>query len=100
MAGSENIILLVFLFAAFYFLMLRPQRARARAVAEVRANLQVGAEVLTTAGMHARVAAVDDEAGTVLLEMAPGITARYEKAAVGRVLVPGSGTAPPAEPQT
>lgn len=99
--GYENIVLLAFLFLAFYFLMLRPQRARARALAEIRANLRVGAQVLTTAGLHARVAAVDDEAGIVLLETAPGVTARYEKAAVGRVLSTGdSGVVPPVEPLT
>jgi len=87
-AGTENILLLVLLAAAFYVLILRPQRTRARALREVRSSLAVGADVLTTAGMYARVAAVDDEDGTVLLEIAPGVTARYLKAAVGRVVTP------------
>ena len=88
MAGTENLLLLLLLVAAFYLLILRPQRARAKAVQEVRANLVVGADVLTTAGMYARVAAVDDEDGTVLLEIAPGVTARHLKAAVARVIRP------------
>src|SRR5664280_215372 len=88
-AGTENILLLVLLAAAFYVLILRPLRTRARALREeVRSSLAVGADVLTTAGMYARVAAVDDEDGTVLLEIAPGVTARYLKAAVGRVVTP------------
>src|SRR5450759_5073890 len=87
-AGTENILLLVLLAAAFYVLILRPQRTRARALREVRSSLAVGADVLTTAGMYARVAAVDDEDGTVLLEIAPGVTAQYLKAAVGRVVTP------------
>src|SRR5450759_4099365 len=80
-AGTENILLLVLLAAAFYVLILRPQRTRARALREVRSSLAVGADVLTTAGMYARVAAVDDEDGTVLLEIAPGVTARSLEAA-------------------
>src|SRR5664280_1221960 len=40
-AGTENILLLVLLAAAFYVLILRPQRTRARALREVRSSLAV-----------------------------------------------------------
>lgn len=69
---------------AFWFLLIRPQRKRAQEAAAVRASLEVGAEVITTAGLYGTVAHVDDEA--VLLEVAPGVTNRYAKGAVARVL--------------
>lgn len=73
---------------AFWFLLIRPQRKRAQEAQEVRNSLEVGAEVLTTSGLYGTVAHIDDDA--VLLEVAPGVTNRYVKAAIGKVLTPVS----------
>jgi preprotein translocase subunit YajC len=40
--------------------------------------------VITTAGIHARVAAIDGD--DVVLEIAPGVQVRFARAAVVRVL--------------
>ena len=72
-----------------YLLMIRPQRARARAMAEVRSGLSVGSRVLTTAGIHATVLEVSPERDTVLLELAPDVPVRFASAAVVRILEPG-----------
>jgi len=71
---------------AFWLLILRPQRARMRAVQEVQDALQVGSQVITTAGLYGTVAALDEE--SVTLEVAPGVTNKYVRAAVGRVVTP------------
>jgi preprotein translocase subunit YajC len=69
-----------------YLLLIRPQRSRARAVAEVRAGLAVGVRVMTTAGIHATVAELDPDGDTVLLEVSPGVRVRFATAAVVRIL--------------
>jgi preprotein translocase subunit YajC len=69
-----------------YLLLIRPQRSRARAVAEVRAGLAVGVRVMTTAGIHATVAELDPDDDTVLLEVSPGVRVRFATAAVVRIL--------------
>ena len=69
-----------------YLLLIRPQRARARAMQEVRSGLAIGTRVMTTAGIHATVAEVDEDA--VLLEVAPGVLVRFATAAVVRILEP------------
>jgi preprotein translocase subunit YajC len=71
-----------------YLLLIRPQRSRARAVAEVRAGLAVGGRVMTTAGIHATVAELDPDSDTVLLEVSPGVRVRFATAAVVRILEP------------
>ena len=71
-----------------YLLLIRPQRARARAIAEVRAGLGVGSRVVTTAGIHATVCDVDPESDTVLLEVAPDVPVRFATAAVVRIVEP------------
>ena len=63
-AGLANLLFFVVLLVGLYLLLIRPARARARALAEVRAALAPGARVMTTAGMHASVLAVDGDTKT------------------------------------
>jgi preprotein translocase subunit YajC len=71
-----------------WLLLIRPQRARAKAVAQVRSALAVGARVMTTAGIHGTVLDVDEDDGTLLLEISPGVPVRFAVAAVARVVEP------------
>ena len=69
---------------AFYFLIIRPSRARQRAAVALQERLAPGLEVLTTSGILGRVVSVDDD--VVTIEVAPGAPVRFAKAAVARVL--------------
>ncbi len=69
---------------AFYFLILRPQRTRARQADQLQTRLAPGVEVMTTSGMFGLVTEVRDD--SVLLEISPGTTVRVIKAAVGRII--------------
>ena len=73
---------------AFYLLILRPQRARAKMALQLKARLAPGVSVLTTSGIHATVSAV--EVDVVVLEIAPGVDVRFASAAIGRVLADDS----------
>jgi preprotein translocase subunit YajC len=84
--NPQDIAFFAILALGLYLLLIRPQRSRAKAMAEVRAGIAVGARVMTTAGIHATVVEVEDE--TVLLEVAPGVHVRFATAAVVRVLEP------------
>ena len=76
-----------------YLLLIRPQRARAKAAAEVRAGLAPGATVMTTAGIHACVLDLDSDDDTLLLEVSPGVPVRFATAAVVRIVEPAPGDA-------
>ena len=78
-----------------YLLLIRPQRARTRAAAEIRSGLRVGSRVMTTAGIHATVVEIDDD--SVLLELSPGVVVRFAAPAVVRILEPAPGDGPAAE---
>src|SRR4051794_4440581 len=54
---AQDLVFLLFAGVAAWLLLVRPQRARARALQEVREALTVGSRVITTAGLHATVAA-------------------------------------------
>jgi preprotein translocase subunit YajC len=80
----ESLLFFALILVAFYFLIIRPQRTRARQAAQLQARLVPGVEIMTTAGMFGRVAEVHDDA--LVLEVSPGVQVRFAKAAVGRII--------------
>ena len=79
-----QLIPLVLILGAFYFLILRPAKARQRQQLELQRQVEPGATIMTTSGMFGTVTAVEDDA--VHVEIAPGTVVRFTKAAVGRVV--------------
>lgn len=69
---------------AFWLLIIRPARTRARQATRLQNELTPGLEVMTTSGLFATVVAVEDD--RVVLETAPGVHTRWTKAAVARIL--------------
>ena len=80
--GSSAVLLLglVVLFGVLYFVMIRPQRRRQQQAAQTQRNIEPGVRVRTTAGMYATVVAVEDQ--DVILEVAPGVEARFMRRAI------------------
>lgn len=81
-----SLVILVPLMLAFYFVAIRPGRRRMQAMQAVQSSLAPGREVVTTAGLYGTVAEVDDDAGTITLEIAPGVTAKFARGAVMKVV--------------
>jgi preprotein translocase subunit YajC len=71
----------------FYFLLIRPQNQRRRAQMQMQAELEVGDEIVTTAGIYGTVTEIDEDYGIVTLEVAPGMEVRFARAAVAQRLV-------------
>jgi preprotein translocase subunit YajC len=82
----QPLILFAIIGVGMYFVFLRPQRNRMRRAQELQRELVPGQMVMTSGGLFGTVAAVDDDA--VLIEVAPGVTTRWARAAVGRVISP------------
>ena len=77
---------LVIILLAFWLLIIRPARMRTRQQAELLSQLTPGQEVMTTSGLYATVAAVEDD--LLVLEASPGVPTRWAKAAVARIVPP------------
>ena len=58
--GIEGMLFPLAILAFFYFLFLRPQSKRAKEKKEMLANLNKGAEVVTSGGILGKVADLDD----------------------------------------
>lgn len=72
----------------FWFLLIRPQSKRQRAMAQMQSALGVGDRVMLHTGMFATVFAVDEEQGRLHLELAPGVVVEAARAAVAQVETP------------
>ncbi len=79
----------ILIFAVVYFLLIRPQQRKAREHATMVANIKKNDEIVTTGGLHGRVAALNDKVLTV--EIAQNVRVRVERAQVAAVMSGGKG---------
>ena len=78
---------LVLMGAVFYFLLIRPQSQRRKAQMQMQNQLDVGDEVITTAGIYGTITEIDDDYGIITLEVAPDTELRFSRAAVAQRLL-------------
>jgi preprotein translocase subunit YajC len=71
----------------FYFLLIRPQNQRRRSQLQMQSELEVGDDVVTTAGIYGTVTEIDDDYGIVTIEVAPGMEVRFARAAIAQRLL-------------
>ena len=70
----------------FYFLLIRPQQRRTRAQQALVNAVQVGDEIMTSGGIFGTVAEIDEEEGTLVVEIAPGTRIKMVRGGVARRL--------------
>ena len=63
-----SLIFLGLMIGVFYFLIIRPQRNRAKAQKELSSSLEVGNEIRTIGGIHGRVLSLDDDSVLIAVE--------------------------------
>lgn len=78
------LLMIVGLFAIFYFMLIRPQRRRREAQQQLQTGLSVGDEVVTIGGLYGTVVELDEK--TVILETYEGIYNRYARGAISEVI--------------
>jgi preprotein translocase subunit YajC len=71
-----GLLLPIAMIAGLYFIMIRPQRNRQRQQQAMQSALEVGDEVMISGGIFGVVTDIDDDAGTVRVEIAPGTQSR------------------------
>jgi preprotein translocase subunit YajC len=85
--SSITFLLPLLLIGGLYFLMIRPQQRRTQQQRKLADNLDPGDEIVTHGGMYGTVTEIDDDEGTILLEVAPNVEIRMLKQSVARRLV-------------
>lgn len=82
-AGSNmlsTIVPMVLIMVVFYFFMIRPQVKKAKDHKKLIEGLKKGDKIITTAGIHGRIADMNDT--TFLIEVEGGVKIRFDKSAV------------------
>ena len=74
---------LVFLFAIFYFLMIRPQQKKQKEHLLMLSKIDKNDEVLTAGGLHATVISVGDK--TAMIRIADNVKVEIEKSSILQV---------------
>ncbi len=83
MAAFQQIIPLVFMFAIFYFLLIRPQQKKAKEHKALLEAMKKGDNVITAGGVHGKVTAVDNE--LVTLEVANNVNIKITKSYIAAI---------------
>ena len=79
---------LIAVFVIFYFIVLRPQQQRMKALATMVANVRRGDTVVTAGGLVGKVTKVVDD-NEVLVEIAEGVRVRVIKSTIADVRTKG-----------
>ena len=66
MESLGSILIIVVMFVALYFFMIRPQKKQEKQIKEMRDSLQVGDEITTIGGIIGKVLSIKEE--TLVLE--------------------------------
>ena len=82
--GSGQLVLLVLFVGVFYFLLIRPQQRRLKALQSLQSSLRLGDDIITSAGFFGTIRRFDGE--VVTIELSPGVEARVNRRAIsGRI---------------
>ncbi len=86
--STSFIIMMVLMFGAFYFLLIRPQQKKAKAHTELVSGLKVGDEVLTAGGILGKISAVSELYAVV--KISDNTEIKIQKASVSVVVPKGT----------
>ncbi|MEO5910912.1 MAG: preprotein translocase subunit YajC [Pelobium sp.] len=79
-SGIMNFLPMILIVVVFYFFMIRPQMKKAKDHKKFVAELKKGDKIITTAGIHGKIADMNDT--TFLIETEGGGKIRFDKSAV------------------
>jgi preprotein translocase subunit YajC len=84
------ILIIAVLFGLMYFLMIRPQRAKAQQQRQMLTAVAPGDEILTVGGIYGIVIELepDEDGGDLIVEIADGIHVRVARKALALVVKP------------
>lgn len=86
--STSFIIMMVLMFVAFYFLLIRPQQKKQKAHTELVAALKAGDEILTAGGILGKITGVSDH--YVVVQIGENNEIKMQKASVSMVVPKGT----------
>ncbi len=84
MEGLTTIVPLILMFVLFYFLLIRPQQKRQKAVQKMQSELAKGDKIVTIGGLHGILDAIEE--GKVVIKCGDGTRLTYDRNAIRDVI--------------
>ena len=81
---QDNLLMLVLLFAIFYFILIRPQQKRLKSHKDMLGALEKGNRVITQGGLIGTIVKFEGD-NIAVIEVAQGIKVRVAKSAISEV---------------
>jgi preprotein translocase subunit YajC len=80
----SGLLILAILLAAFWFILVRPQRSRSREQQQLIHDLEAGDEIVSAGGLYGTIKQIDGE--VLHVEIAPGLTVRMARGAIAGIV--------------
>lgn len=74
----------ILMFVLFYFLLIRPNQKRQKAVQTMQSSLSKGDKIVTIGGLHGIIDAIDE--GKIVILCGDGSRLTYDRAAIREVV--------------
>ncbi len=87
-SGTSFIIMMALMFAAFYFLLIRPQQKKQKQHQELVSGLQVGDEVLTAGGILGKISGVSEH--YAVISISDNTEIKIQKQSISAVVPKGT----------
>ena len=84
MENYMSFLWIIIMFAAMWFILIRPAQKRQKATMQMQSGLKKGDKVVTIGGLHGEVDAIEDT--IVYLKIDGNTTVKFERQAIGRVV--------------
>lgn len=81
---------LILMFVLFYFLLIRPQQKRQKAVQQMQSDLKKGDKIVTIGGLHGFIDSIDES--KVVIKCGDGSRLTYDRNAIREVTEAGRET--------
>ncbi|MFJ7731392.1 preprotein translocase subunit YajC [Lysinibacillus sp. NPDC097231] len=84
MEQYSGLIMILIMFVAMWFILIRPAKKRQQEAQNMQNSLQRGDKVITIGGLHGEVDSIEDT--TVTLKIADNVRVKFDRQAIGRVV--------------
>ncbi|MBG9453415.1 preprotein translocase subunit YajC [Lysinibacillus sphaericus] len=84
MEQYSGLIMIVIMFVAMWFILIRPAKKRQQETQNMQSGLQRGDKVITIGGLHGEIDSIEDTA--VTLKIADNVRVKFDRQAIGRVV--------------
>ena len=84
MENYMSFVWIIIMFAAMWFILIRPAQKRQKATVQMQSGLKKGDKVVTIGGLHGEVDAIEDT--IVYLKVDGNTTVKFERQAIGRIV--------------